>query len=96
MSKRKQVVASRKRVIKLLNAISDIRRCDLFTVLELDKQTGPYDSWHEPKSRIARARDGGEIAQILENQLVDVMIFGEITLPSSTKGGFPQIGGRRF
>jgi hypothetical protein len=102
MAKRGGTEAQRQRVTALCNAISDLRRGDLHAVLELDTYApGEGLELAEFSDDILRGRvqSGEALGRLLENQLVEVMAYGEAILPPSTKRGRRSkscLGGTEF
>ena len=104
--------AAKRRVITLMNAISDLHHGDLLTVLQLVplEEFGPEDTFEvkegklihtpgptpPPKSLISRIRTGEALARILEQHLVEVMAQGQVVLRTTKKSKRGQLGGRTF
>jgi len=100
----------RRRVIALLNAISDLQEGDLLAVLELDERTPMIEldrlelkngkmviKPDKPKSLKHRARTGKDLGRILEWQLISILGLGEAELPSYPKlRRGKDMGGRGF
>jgi hypothetical protein len=104
-----------RRVNALLNAIGDLRRGDLLKVLNLNNkiQSMPMSGADRefsldkdvklvvkvPKTMRDRACTGKELAHIVEDNLIEILMFGEVSLPTvmkDRKPGSTELGGRAF
>jgi hypothetical protein len=118
MASRISSKAKRRRVVNLLNAISDLQEGDLLAVLHLDGivplgEFGENDTFSlgqdgevihtpgwppPPRSLKDRVRTGKDLSRILEHQLLSVLVFGEVEVPSYMKSERDEreIGGRSW
>jgi hypothetical protein len=104
--------AAKRRVAAVLNAISNLHQGDLLAVLDLDEfvqgwhfDKGIVDEYflnsqdgrESIKSLKAQVQTGEQLGRLLEAHLIQVMVFGEVQLPSWGKRRWKKaLGGRRF
>jgi hypothetical protein len=92
------VVARRKRVIALLNAISNLRHGDLRPVLALGKYVPMDEEELGDDPALHLARTGEELGKIVEDRLETIYCFGECFLPMEGKDSHErnELGAWRF
>jgi hypothetical protein len=92
------VVARRKRVTAVLNAISNLRRGDLLPVLALGKYVPMDEEELGDDPALHLARTGEELCKIVEGRLETIYAFGEGVLPMEGKDshGQNEFGAWRF
>jgi hypothetical protein len=92
------VVARRKRVIALLNAISNLHHGDLLSVLHLGKYVPMDEEGLGDDPALHLARTGEELNRIVEDRLETIYCFGECFLPMEGKDSHErnELGAWRF
>jgi hypothetical protein len=74
-----ELIARRRRVVKFLNALADLRPGDLQLVLRLDEIV-PMEEDGPASLRTDQARTGRELATVLQDRLGNILALGRHTL----------------
>ena len=90
--------AARRRVVALLNAISDLHEGDLHAVLKLDIASLYDPDIHGDFLGTEALEFRGDLGRLCEKHLMSVMVYGEVQLESDQKRRRAKkaLGGRHW